>query len=96
MDVEQRHNELGAKPKQQTPSQGQKDRSLQDIDKDIETIWNELQVLEGPSVTSKPSRYNNVHVNENYCRIKSNKDIFSVHKVLSNCQSLWLKMKILC
>ena len=84
MEAEQRHDELGAKPKN-TPSRGQKDRSLQDIDKDIENIWNELKVLEGPSATTKLNRYKKLHINE-FLKI-----IFSVFKVLSKCQSLCLK-----
>ena len=72
LEAEQNYNELGAKPKQ-TPSRGHKERSLQDIDKDIETIWNELQVLEGPSGTTKLNRYIKLHINANFCRTKSNK-----------------------
>ena len=56
LETGQRYDLLGAKPKQ-TPSRGQKDRSLQDIDKDIETIWKELQDLDKPSISGKEDRY---------------------------------------
>ena len=58
LETRQRYDMLGAKPKQ-TPSRGQKDRSLQDIDKDIETIWKELQDLDKPPVSVKDDRYTN-------------------------------------
>ena len=56
LESSKRYDLLGAKPKQ-TPLGGQKDRSLQDIDKDIETIWRELQDLDKPSVNGKEDRY---------------------------------------
>ena len=58
LETGQKYDLLGAKPKQ-IPSRGQKDRSLQDIDKDIETIWKELQDLDKPPVSGKGDRYNN-------------------------------------
>lgn len=61
LESSKRYDLLGAKPKQ-TPLGGQKDRSLQDIDKDIETIWRELQDLDKPSVTGKEDRLQKVFV----------------------------------
>ena len=46
-------NSLGARPKERNVSSGKRERSLQDIDKDIETIWKELQNLDKPSKTSE-------------------------------------------
>ena len=55
---------MGARPKVPSPSNSlqqnvgkdinaKRDRSLQDIDKDIETIWKELQQLDKPVESSQ-------------------------------------------
>ena len=68
LEVEQRNVQAGARPKipslqqnvkkdrnssQDTDKGIKRDRSLQDIDKDIETIWKELQQLDKPEQSSQ-------------------------------------------
>ena len=69
LEVEQRNMQAGARPKtpsllQQNVKKDRnssqdidkgikRDRSLQDIDKDIETIWKELQQLDKPEQSSQ-------------------------------------------
>ena len=47
-----KRNNLGARPKETSKENVKKERSLQDIDKDIETIWRELQDLDKPETKS--------------------------------------------
>ena len=47
-----KRSNLGARPKETSKENVKKERSLQDIDKDIETIWRELQDLDKPETKS--------------------------------------------
>ena len=56
----ERRRSLGARPKETEKNGPKRERSLQDIDKDIETIWKELQQLDTSSETTDERLASNI------------------------------------